>query len=211
MKTMPEVKRKMTVRQAKAAATRRRMLVAAYDSFCEEGFRATTMDRIAERAEVAVQTLYFTFHTKDQLLQEVHNWTVLGDDPTPPPQQPWYLAAIDEPDARRSLGLIVAGVVVIEARVAPMLPVFHAVSADPAGEIFRHADALRREGMEGIVDVLVTKAPLRTGMTKRRAVDLLHILMGPESYRSFVLECGWTPKQWTTWVTATLSHDLFGD
>jgi len=208
---MPEVKRKISTRQAKAAATRQRMLVAAYDCFCEEGFRATTMDRIAERAGVAVQTLYFTFHTKDELLQEVHNWTVLGDDPTPPPQQPWYLAAIEEPDARRSLALIVAGVVVIESRVAPMLPVFHAVSADPAGEIFRHADALRREGMEEVVDILVTKAPLRRGMTKRRAVDLLHILMGPESYRSFVLECGWTTKQWTAWVTATLSRDLFGD
>jgi AcrR family transcriptional regulator len=208
---MPEVKKQTTARQAKAAATRRRMLAAAYDCFCEEGFRATTMDVIAERAGVAVQTLYFTFHTKDELLQEVHNWTVLGDDPTPPPQQPWYVAAVEEPDARRSLALIVGGVIVIEARVAPMLPVFHAVAADPAGEIFRHGEALRREGMEDLVDVLVAKTPLRKGMTKERASDLLYVLMGPESYRSFVIECGWAPKQWTTWVTATLSRDLFGE
>jgi AcrR family transcriptional regulator len=206
-----EVKKKITDRQARAAATRQRMLVAAYDCFCEEGFRATTMDAIAQRADVAVQTLYFTFHTKDELLQEVHNWTVLGDDPTPPPQQAWYLAATEEPDARRCLGLIVAGIVVIEARVAPMLPVFHAVSADPAGEIFRHGEALRRQGMEDLVEVLVAKAPLRKGMTKPRAVDLLYVLMGPESYRSFVLECGWTPKQWTTWVAVTVARDLFGD
>ena len=56
-------------RQERAATTRRRMLDAAYDLFCEQGFRATTMDAIAQRAGVAVQTLYFTFHTKDALLQ----------------------------------------------------------------------------------------------------------------------------------------------
>jgi AcrR family transcriptional regulator len=187
------------------------MLTAAYDLFCESGFRATTMEAIAERAGVAVQTLYFTFHTKDELLQSVHDWTVLGDDPTPPPLQAWYLAAVAEPNARRSLGMIIEGVVSIEARVAPMLPVFHAVSADPAGEVYSRSQQLRREGFENIIAMLTKKAPLRRGMTRRRASDLLFVLAGPESYRSFVLESGWTTKQWVSWVSATVARDLFGD
>ena len=65
-------------RAEQAAATRQRILNAAYDLFCELGYRATTMALIAERAHVAVQTVYFTFRTKDALLQEVHNQTVLG-------------------------------------------------------------------------------------------------------------------------------------
>ena len=200
-----------TARQVKAAQTRRRMLEAAYGCFCELGYRATTMDAIAERAGVAVQTLYFSFHTKDELLQAVHDWTVIGDERVPPPLQDWYLAAVAEPVASRSLHTLIEGLVPIVARVAPILPVFHAVSADPAGEVYRHGDELRREGMRDLVESLATKAPLRTGMTKRRAVDLLFVLAGPESYRSFVLDAGWTSKQWAAWVSGTLNRDLFGD
>ena len=77
-----------TSRGDKAAATRRRILDAAYDLFCVAGYPATTMAAIGERAGVAVQTVYFTFRTKDALLQAVHNRTVLGRDEIPPPQQP---------------------------------------------------------------------------------------------------------------------------
>jgi AcrR family transcriptional regulator len=203
--------KKPSTRQAKAEMTRTRMLSAAYDLLCEKGFRATTMEAIADRAGVAVQTLYFTFHTKDALLQAVHDWTVLGDDPTPPPLQPWHVAAMAAPDGRRGLELLVAGLVTIEARVAPMLPVFHAVSADPAGAVFRHGEALRRTGFEEMVAALAQKTPLRRGMTRRRAADLFFVLAGPESYRSFVIEAGWTERQWISWVSTTLIRDLFGE
>jgi len=46
-------------RREKALVTRRRMLKAAYELFCEHGYATTTMDLIAKRADVAVQTLYF--------------------------------------------------------------------------------------------------------------------------------------------------------
>ncbi len=139
------------------------------------------------------------------------DWTVLGDDPTPPRLQPWHLSAMAASDGRRALELVVAGLVTIEARVAPMLPVFHAVAADPAGAVYRHAEDLRRSGFEEIVDALARKTPLRRGMTRRRAADLLFVLAGPESYRSFVIEAGWTERQWVSWVSATLIRDLFGD
>lgn len=207
---MPAVKRKLT-RKEKAAETRRRMLQAAYDLFCQHGFRATTMDDIAGAAGVAVQTLYFTFHTKDELLQAVQDWIVLGDDPKPPPMQSWYLAAVAEPDAPSSLRTIVEGVASIERRAAPMVPVFHAVAADPAGEVFRNAEHKRREGFEDLVDMLAKKQPLRRGMTRARATDLLFIVAGPECYRMFVLEAGWSEKQWIAWATATLTRDFFGE
>lgn len=204
-----EVKKKLS-RQEKAAITRRRMLQAAYDVFCEQGFKATTMDAIAQRADVAVQTLYFTFHTKDELLREVHEWTVLGDDPTPPPMQRWYRAAIAEPDAVRSLQLIAEGLAAIDARVAPMVPVFDAVAGDPAGAVWARAQELRRAGMEDLVEMLVKKHPLRPGVTKRRAADVLFVLGGPEAYRSFVLQARWSSKQWSAWVARALAHEMFG-
>ncbi|MEO6627470.1 MAG: hypothetical protein ABIP03_02760 [Aquihabitans sp.] len=43
---------------------------------------------------MAVQTLYLTFHTKDELLQAVQDWTVMGDEPIPPQLQEWHAAAV---------------------------------------------------------------------------------------------------------------------
>ena len=198
-------------RRAQAQATRSRIIRQAYDLFCDVGYKATTMEAVAQRAGVAVQTVYFVFRTKDNLLQAVHEWTVLGDDPTPPPLQDWALAAAAEPDGRRAVRMNVAGVATILARMAPMIPVFHAVSQDAAGAVFRQSEDLRREGMVELAASLSRRTHLAPGMTRRRAADLLFVLTGPESYRAFVLGCGWSRRQWVRWVGDTLSRELFGD
>ena len=195
--------------QSKAAATRARIIRAAYDLFCATGYRATTMEAIGKQAGVAVQTVYFNFRTKDELLRAVHEWTVLGDDPVPPPLQPWHIAAMREPDARNALAKIVAGVAQLNARIAPMQSVFGAVSQEPAGEIYARSQELRRQDMAALVAELRKTTPLRPGLTQRRAADLLYFLMGPESYGAFVLEAGWTERQWVTWASETLNAQLF--
>jgi AcrR family transcriptional regulator len=208
---MTAVKGRVSKRQARAEATRARIIRHAYDLLCDLGFRATTMEAIAERAGVAVQTVYFNYRTKDDLLQAVHEWTVLGDDPKPPPLQDWHIAAMREPDARRALPRIIAGIATIDARIAPMIPVFHAVAQDPAGTVYQRSEALRRHGMTELIDALAKKTPLAPGMTRRRATDLIYFLTGPESYRALVLDAGWSPSQWVRWTSDTLGRGLFGD
>jgi AcrR family transcriptional regulator len=185
------------------------MIRAAYELFSAEGHKATTMEQIAKRANVAVQTVYFTFHTKDELLQAVHEWAVLGDEPTIPAQQPWILAAMQQPDGREALRLAVAGIAEIEARVAPLIPVYHAVAPSPAGAVFRRSEELRREGMAELAAALAAKTPLQTAMTLPRASDLLFVLTGPEVYRSFVQDAGWSHDQWIEWMSALLIRELF--
>ena len=198
-------------RREQAAATRQRILDAAYDLFCELGYRATTMTLIAERAGVAVQTVYFTFRTKDALLQEVHDQTVLGrGTPVLPMNQPWYRAAAAETDPARATRVLVEGMGTILARVAPMLPVFHAVAADPAGEVYRNAEALRRPAMYDVArEVLLTKGELRPGVDVAHAGDLLVVLLGPEIYRMYVLEVGWSHTRWVDWTAQVLLRELF--
>jgi AcrR family transcriptional regulator len=158
-----------------------------------------------------VQTVYVAFRTKDDLLQAVYEWAVLGDEGTPPPMQDWNVTALAGSDARDAIPAIVAGIATIHARVAPMLPVFDAISPEPVGAIHRRSEDLRRSDMAKLASALARKTPLRTGMTRRRAADLIFVLTGPRSYQSFVLEAGWPPRDWVRWVTATLRHDLFGD
>jgi AcrR family transcriptional regulator len=185
------------------------MIRAAYELFSAEGHKATTMERIAKRAGVAVQTVYFTFHTKDALLQAVHEWAVLGDEPTPPPQQPWILAAMREPDGRKALRLAVAGIAEIEARVAPLIPVYHAVAQSPAAAVFQRSEQLRRDGMAELASALAAKTRLQPEMTVRRASDLLFVLTGPEAYRAFIQDANWSQDHWVEWTSALLARELF--
>jgi AcrR family transcriptional regulator len=206
-----EVSKAPTKAQAKSHATRTRIVRHAYELFCELGYKGTTMDLIADRSGVAVQTVYFNYRTKDILLQAVHEWIVLGDDPTPPPLQDWNLAAMREPDARDVISRMVAGLASIEARVARMIPVYHSVAQEPAGQVYRRSEELRREGMREVVDALAGKTPLVPALTRDRAADLIFFLTGPESYRALVLGAGWPHDEWVAWTSRTLCRDLFGD
>lgn len=205
---MADVKRKS--RKEKAAATRRRMLDAAYGLFAEQGFRATTMDAIAQRAGVAVQTLYFTFHSKDDLLQAVQDRAVLGDgEPVPPPDQPWFGAMVAERRIEGAVRQFATGIEEITSRVAPLVPAMHEVAGDPAGEVWRQSERLRREGFTDIVALWTDKAPLRAGLSEAHAIDLLLLLAGPASYRALVVESGWTSEEFIEWLTRSVSFDLF--
>jgi AcrR family transcriptional regulator len=185
------------------------MLDAAYDLFCSDGYRATTMDAIAVRAGVAVQTLYFTFHTKDELFQQVHERTVLGDENLPPPMQPWYLAAVATDDIGEAVRHVCRGILSISRRVAPMIPAFHAVASDPAGEVWERSQQMRHDGMVELVAVLMKKARLRKSVTKDHAADVLYLLLGPDLYWTMVLGRGWTERQLSSWTERVILDDLF--
>ena len=102
------------------------------------------------------------------------------------------------------------GIGTILARVAPMLPVFHAVVADPAGEVYRRSEALRRPAMYDVArEVLLPKGEPRPGVDAAYAGDLLVVLLGPEIYRMYVLEVGWSRERWVDWTAQVLVRELF--
>ena len=206
---MASVKPKLT-RREKAARTRSRIIDAAYALFCQQGFRATTMEAIAARAGVAVQTVYFVFHTKDELVQAVHERAVLGDEGAPPALQRWHVEAMEQPDIASAVRGIVDGVGTILGRVAPMIPAYHAVTNDPAGERWRRSEELRLQGMVELVRSLSRKAPIRRGLAREQAADILFVLLGPDLFRTLVLERGWKQAEWADWVKRSILRDLFG-
>src|SRR6266705_1099791 len=103
---MPAVKRSVPAkltRRERAKATHWRIVKAAYTLFCARGYAGTTMAQIAEAAGVAVQTVYFTFHTKSMLLSRAYDFAVMGEDePLSPDKQPWYGAMTAEQDVAKA-------------------------------------------------------------------------------------------------------------
>jgi AcrR family transcriptional regulator len=214
--TMSPVKRpgsSSPSRRERARATRLRITRAAYALFCEQGYAGSTMADIAEAAGVAVQTVYFTFHTKGEVLSSTYDLAVVGDEhPAPPQEQPWYVAAVAEPMVVRALRWVVEGAGDIERRVAPLdLAARAAAASDPdTARVWDHHEKMRAEGYRDIVDVLRGKAELRPGMTPERATDLCLLFVGPAVYRSLVMDRAWAHREWVDWTTATLLELIFG-
>jgi AcrR family transcriptional regulator len=194
-------------RTERALATRRRMMAAAYRVFSERGYAKTTMEAVATDAGVAVQTLYFTFHTKAELLQAAYEYAVLGADLTPPHLMDWWRAAEAEPDVTRAVGRFVDGSVEIFERAASLA---WAVGGDQdARSAYQFNENLRLEGNANMVAVLARKHPLRPGLTQPKARDIMLTLLGPHVFILFTRELGWTVRRYRSWAKGALLRELF--
>lgn len=154
------------------------MLRAAYDAFCERGYAASTMDMIAERAGVAVQTLYFTFHTKGAILEEAFGAAILGFDRWDPRAGPAVAA---------------------DLRAASDAQVRAAVDL---------GERRRVEGYTTVVELLAKRGKLRRGIGARKATDILLTVLSAETYGQFVLRRGWSRAELRKWLVDVLTHQL---
>jgi len=93
-------------RAARTRATRRRIVDAAAELFVAEGYGTTTLEQIAKRAGVAVQTVYFHFGNKRTLLREAVDVAAVGDDEQVALlERPWIEEIRAERDPRRLIAL----------------------------------------------------------------------------------------------------------
>jgi len=159
---------------------------------------------------VAIQTIYFTFHTKPELLREALTLAVLGDErPLAPHEREWFQQLVAEPDPELSIGILVDSTQPIFERVAPLLGVFRTSDPDVAA-MWRHSEELRHEGYRKVVTTLAGKAPLKAGLNAALATDVVFALLSPDLYRLISIERGWGPKRWSAWIKGVLGDALFG-
>ncbi len=199
-------------RRERARATRLRITKAATTLFCERGYTRTTMADVADAAGVAVQTVYFVFHTKTELLNSTYSLAVMGEnDPAPPEMQEWYRQAVSEADVTSAVRLVVGGVAEILRRVAPLdQAVRSAAAGDPdAAAFLSHNEGMRADGYQAIVSFLHLKRPLRDDLTEERATDVMLLLLSPGVYRALAVERAWTHAEWVAWTSRALVEQLF--
>ena len=93
-------------RELAARETRRAIVSAARELFLEDGYIATTIEKIAERAGVSKPTVFASVGNKRALLKAARDLAMAGDDePVPIAKRSWFLEALAEPDPRRSVRL----------------------------------------------------------------------------------------------------------
>ena len=210
-----------TTRADKALATRRRMVRAAYDQFCANGYLGTTITAVATDAGVAVPTIYYTFGTKARLLDEALGAAILGFDRwhEPPPDPsieellPWHHWWTDFNTASTSaeaFGMFLTHGVAVLERAAPLVAALHGAVGDPeAADVLRIAEERRVQAYREAVRVIAAKAGgLRGGLTVKAATDVLVVLFSAELYQSIRHGRGWSADRTALFLRELLSAQL---
>ena len=201
-------------RRARAEATRSRMLDAAHDLFIERGYVGTSIGSIAELADVAPETIYSTFGTKRALLAEVVDVTIAGGGAAGPVlDQPWVRAMRSEPDPSRRLDILASNGAAILARRAAIDGVVSAAAAsDPELAVPRDTGkAQRLAGQRELLRIVAGSSGWRQGLDLETATDTLYAIGSSETYRSLVVDRGWTDTQFARWYATTLARLLLPD
>lgn len=200
-----------TSRRAKAAATRRRILRAAHEEFLAHGFHGATMAAIARRAGVAVQTVYFVFRTKAELISAVIDVAVLGEqDPTVPQDSGWWEAMEAEPDPAEALRLFVRGAAPLFERASAISEVLRAAAlTDPeVRDLHEHHERLRLEAFGQVIDLFAARGALRAGLDPAHATDVFFTVLSDPVWHQLRTERGWSAERVTDWMSDALPRLL---
>jgi AcrR family transcriptional regulator len=188
-------------RRAQARETRRSILDAALELFVATGYAATTIQAIAERAGVAVQTVYAGFGSKRELLRQLIETTITGDDePLPITERAEARAIAAEPDTRRRAELDAALSRSITERVAPIVRVAgEAAASDPElAAMLEAVKAARRHEMIASAALLAGPNGLRVG--QEEAAATLYVLYSPQVADMLMGDYGWSPERYEKWL-----------
>ncbi|MFB9363833.1 TetR/AcrR family transcriptional regulator [Actinoplanes nipponensis] len=197
-----------TRRQEQARQTRRAILDAAARLFVDPGYAATRLTAVAAEAGVAVQTLYAVFGSKRQLLSDLIDVTIAGDDaPVALPDRGFVAEIRALPDARARLARYARHLTETHERQAQvMLALAGAATADPdAAAVWRKNLEDRQRGMTMFAADLNTTGQLREDLSVERIADVLWLAMDVHNYDRLVRERGWTAEEFQQWYVDTVA------
>ncbi|GHG55645.1 TetR family transcriptional regulator [Sinomonas cellulolyticus] len=193
-------------REAKAAATRARILDAAADLFLRDGYHRSSTAAIARAAHTSEASVFAAFGSKAELLVAVVTSRVVQHPDFPLGQSPTWKAFAGRPDAEPAVQEFARVVRRAHERSWRLLAVAAAAghddptvaSAVAGGAMRRHADCAW----------LVREAFGVPASEALEATDAVWTLISVENYRHLVVERGWAPQRYESWLAAMLRAAL---
>src|SRR3954447_9064383 len=190
-------------RQAQARARRLAVVLAARDLFERNGFRATTIAAVAERAGVSAESVYKAFGTKAALAKAVFDLVVAGDDePVPVAERAGAEAVRAEPDVSRKIVMFVEGLAERLARSAKVqILIRDGRHVDDA--LMPVWDQLQEEALAGMTSLgrhLLETGQLRPGIDLEEVRDVLWNYLAIDTYERLVLSRGWPLERYSRWL-----------
>jgi AcrR family transcriptional regulator len=201
-----------TRRRQAAARTRAAILDAARQLFTERGYAATPMTAIADRAGVALDTIYASVGRKPELARLLIETAISGTDQAIPAEQRDYVRAIQAaPDAGTKIAIYAAAVAAIAPRLALVLAIIQQAARDEP-ELARLWDQIaerRAANMRRFVADLATAAPLR--LDPDQAADIVWATNSAEMYQLLVGQRGWSPQRYERFLADTWRRLLLAE
>jgi AcrR family transcriptional regulator len=193
------------VRQRQAEETRQRILMATRSLFESQGYAATTLEVIAERALVSPKTVTAVFGSKRALLAEVINPEALS---THVRQLIEELRATE--DLSRRLSLVAQITRQAYEPLANSLELLRTAGAvvPELADIARQIETRRRQNQARLIASLREQGALRPGLSLQEATDVLWALTSYDLYRMLVVEQRWEPERYETWLAQLLVQHL---
>ncbi|MEV4623088.1 helix-turn-helix domain-containing protein [Asanoa sp. NPDC049573] len=196
-------------RQEQARLTRRAILDAAAKLFVDPGYAATPLTAIAAEADVAIQTVYAVFGNKRQLLSDLVDVTLVGDDEQVAMQDRSFVTDIRGlTGLRPKLARYARHLSEVHARQARvMLALAGAATADAdAAAIWRKNLEDRRHGMLMFAADLIETGEVR--VDQEQAADVLWLAQDVRNYDWLVGQRGWSAEQFEEWFVASVAAVL---
>ena len=201
-----------TGRRQAAVRTRAAILDAARELFTERGYAATPMAAIADRAGVALDTVYAAAGRKPELARLLIETAISGTDQAIPAEQRDYVQAIQAaPDAAGKIAVYAAAITAIAPRLAPVLAIIQQASyAEPElARLWNEIAERRAANMRRFVADLATVHPLRLDLDQ--AADIVWATNATEMYQLLVGQRGWSPQRYQRFLADTWHRLLLAD
>jgi AcrR family transcriptional regulator len=191
--------RRPTLREERAAVTRRRIRDAARHRFFEDGYAATTLRAIADEAGVAVQTVYAVFGSKAAILAELRALAV-----DLPKADAELRAAMAEPTPQRRLARFAHSIRTRWELAGDIVRADQdAVRVDPSLRPgIAAANARRHGGIAAFVRGISTD--LGAHIDVERSIGVVNALTLYAVYDELVSIQGWTPDAYEEWLADSL-------
>lgn len=198
-------------RREQARQTRRRVVEAARRLFVRDGYASTTIQALADEAGVAVQTVYASFGSKLEVLKQLFDTSIVGDDEDVPltKRSDWQAWAAER-DAERQVELFSRANRKVSERTSDVVGVVAAAASlhPEIAHMWEEAEGARYADQRRLADSLARRGKLRRGLSARRAADIIWTLAGPGTYTDLVRRRGWSGEDYEQWLSVQLRSAL---
>lgn len=192
-------------RREAARRNRAAVLAACRELVFREGYHATTVRAVAERAGVSAETVYKSFGGKPGMVKALWDITLAGDDePVPMGDRPQVQEILGTGELGAKFRLYAAYVRGIHERVAALFALLTQAGPD-VGEVLEIAERERLTGVTAFVAHLDESGALDPEADPAHLADALWALAGPQLYTQLTAGRGWSADTYEKWLADTLT------
>ena len=193
-----------SVRAQKAADTREAILDAARSLFVSQGYRRATVQQIAERAGVNVDTIYHAVGRKPALMRELVETAISGRSEAVPAEQREYVQRVRAAaTAGEKIDIYAEAISGIQQRMAPVFLALRdaALTDEDCRKLWTTITTRRAHNMLDFAADLRATGELREDLDDRQVADIIWSMNATEYWVLLVHERGWTPAAFQEWIS----------